>query len=415
LGTCPTFSVFLWISGEGYRGGMPLPDRDDMITFFAETDYRGERRRFGIRRRDRRVHMYLIGRTGMGKSTLLETLIVSDLRAGNGLALLDPHGDLAAKVRSQVPKERARELIDFDPAEWPIGYNPLRAPDPARRYLVASGLISAFRKVWSESWGPRMEHILRHALLTLAEFPGSTLLDLPRLLTDQPFRRSVIDRVTDAQVQGFWKTEFDRYSPFFRSEAVAPILNKIGAFLASPVARAVLGAREASLDLRQVIDEGKILIANLSKGKLGEDASSLLGALLVAGFEQAALSRADLLESDRHDFYLYMDEVQNFATLSLAGMLQETRKYRLGLVMANQYLEQLDERVQRAILGNAGTLIAFRVGVRDAKVLADEFFPEFSVEDLVSLPKYHIYLRLMIDGVVSQGFSAVTLRRDADR
>lgn len=402
-------SAFLWISGEGYRDGMLLPDRDDEITFFAETDHRGERRRFGIRRRDRRAHMYLIGRTGMGKSTLLETLIVSDLRAGNGLALLDPHGDLAAKVRAQVPEERVVDLIDFDPAERPIGYNPLRAPDPSRRYLVASGLISAFRKVWSESWGPRMEHILRHALLTLAEFPGSTLLDLPRLLTDQPFRRSVVDRVTDVQVQAFWRTEFDRYSPNFRSEAVAPILNKIGAFLASPVARAVLGAREASLDLRQVIDEGKIVIANLSKGKLGEDASSLLGALLVAGFEQAALGRADTPESERRDFYIYLDEVHNFATLSLAGMLQETRKYRLGLVMANQYLEQLDERVQQAILGNVGTLIAFRVGVRDAKILADEFFPEFSIEDLVSLPQYQIYLRLMIAGIVSRGFSAMTL------
>jgi hypothetical protein len=388
---------------------MPIPGRDDEITFFAETDYRGARRRFGIRRRDRRAHMYLIGRTGMGKSTLLETLIVSDLKAGAGLALLDPHGDLAAKVRSQVPEERVRDLIDFDPAERPIGYNPLRAPDPSRRYLVASGVISAFRKVWSESWGPRMEHILRHALLTLAEFPGSTLLDLPRLLTDQPFRRSVIDRVTDAQVQGFWKTEFDRYSPNFRSEAVAPILNKIGAFLASPVARAVLGAREASLDLREVIDGGKILVANLSKGKLGEDASSLLGALLVAGFEQAALGRADTPESERRDFYLYIDEVQNFATLSLAGMLQETRKYRLGLVMANQYLEQLDERVQQAILGNIGTLVAFRVGVRDAKLLADEFFPEFSIEDFVNLRAHQIYVRLMIDSVVCRGFSARTI------
>ncbi len=382
---------------------------DQDITYFAETTYRNDRTRFGIYRRDRRAHMYLIGRTGMGKSTLLETLIVSDLRAGNGLALLDPHGDLAAKVRAQVPEERIRDLVDFDPAERPIGYNPLRAPDPSRRYLVASGLISAFRKVWSESWGPRMEHILRHALLTLAEFPGSTLLDLPRLLTDQPFRRSVIDRVTDAHVQAFWKTEFDRYSPFFRSEAVAPILNKIGAFLASPVARAVLGAREASLDLRQVIDEGKVLIANLSKGKLGEDASSLLGALLVAGFEQAALGRADVSESERRDFYLYLDEVHNVATLSLAGMLQETRKYRLGLVLANQYLEQLDERVQQAILGNVGTLIVFRVGVRDAKILADEFFPEFSIEDLVNLPARQVYVRLMIDGVVSRGFSAQTL------
>jgi len=397
---------------------MPSRDRDEEITeitYFAETDYRNERRRFGIRRRDRRAHMYLIGRTGMGKSTLLETLIVSDLAAGNGLALLDPHGDLATKVRSCLPPERIQDFIDFDPAERPVPYNPLNVPDPSRRYLAVAGLISAFRKVWSEFWGPRMEHILRHALLTLSEFPGSTLLDLPRLLTDQPFRRTVVARVVDDQVRSFWATEFDKYSPNFRSEAVAPILNKIGAFLASPIARAVLGAREYSLDLRKIMDDRKVLIANLAKGRLGEDTASLLGALLVAGFEQAALSRSDTLESEREDFYLYVDEVQNFATLSLAGMLQEARKYRLGLIMANQYLEQLDERVQQAILGNVGTLISFRVGVRDAKILADEFFPEFRVEDLVNLPAYHIYLRMMIDGVVSRGFSAVALRGDTNR
>jgi hypothetical protein len=387
---------------------MSVPGRDHEITYFAETNYRNQRKRFGIRRRDRRAHMYL-GRTGMGKSTLLETLIASDVRAGNGLALLDPHGDLAASVKARIPETRLGDVIDFDPAEHAIGYNPLFVPDPARRYLTVSGIISAFRKVWSEFWGPRMEHILRFALLTLVEFPGSTLLDLPRLLTDQAFRRHVVGRLTDERTKTFWASEFDRYSSPFRNEASAPILNKIGALVASPVALAVLGDRQATLDPRAVMDEGKILIANLSKGKLGEDTTTLLGSLLVAGFEQAALARADTAENERVDFYLYMDEVQNFATLSLAGMLQESRKYHLALVMANQYLEQLDERVQQAILGNVGTLITFRVGVRDAKILADEFFPEFSVEDLVSLPKYHIYLRLMIDGVVSRGFSATTL------
>lgn len=388
---------------------MSSPNRDDEITYFAETNYRNERKRFGIRRRDRRAHVYLVGRTGMGKSTLLETLIASDIDAGNGLALLDPHGDLATKIQGHVSEERAADLIDFSPADRPVAYNPLRVPDPSRRYLAVSGIISAFRKVWAEFWGPRMEHILRYALLTLVEFPGSTLLDLPRLLTDQAFRRGVVDRVSDPQTKTFWSHEFDRYSLPFRNEAVAPILNKIGALLASPIARAVLGDRQASFDLRAAIDQGRILIANLSKGKLGEDTTSLLGSLLVAGFEQAALARADIPEEDRPDFYLYMDEVQNFATLSLGDMLQETRKYHLGLVMANQYLEQLDERVQQAILGNVGTLIAFRVGVRDAKVLADEFFPEFSIEDLVNLPAYHIYLRLMIDGVVTRGFSATTI------
>jgi hypothetical protein len=384
-------------------------DRDGAITFFAETNFRGERRRFGIRPRDRRAHLYILGRTGMGKSTLLETLIASDLRAGEGLALLDPHGDLAMSVRGRAEALRRTDLIDFAPAERPVAYNPLRVETPSQRYLVVSGIVSAFRKVWSDSWGPRMEHILRYALLTLAEFPGSTLVDLPRLLCEPAFRRSVVGRVTDGQVRAFWAAEFEAYAKNFRSEAVAPILNKIGAFLASPVARAVVGDRQSSLDLRRVIDGGQVLVANLSKGKLGEDASALLGAVLLAGFEAAALSRADTPEPERRDFYLYVDEVQNFATLSLADMLQEARKYRLNLTLAHQYLEQLDERLQQALLGNVGTLVAFRVGTRDAKVLAEEFFPEFSMEDLVSLPRGHIYLRLMIDGVVSRGFSAVTL------
>lgn len=382
---------------------------DEEITFFAETNFRGERRRFGIRRKDRRSHMYILGRTGMGKSTLLETLIASDLQAGNGLALLDPHGDLAMRVLARARHECRDDLIDFDPAERVIPYNPIRVSDPSRRYLVASGLISAFRKVWNDFWGPRMEHILRHALLTLCEFPGSTLLDLPRLLTDPPFRRAVVPRVTDPQVQAFWRSEFDRYTPYFRNEAISPILNKVGAFLASPVVRDVVGNRETSLDLREIIDKGKVLLANLSKGKLGEDASALLGALLVTGFELAALSRTDIPEVERRDFYLYIDEVQTFATLSLAEIMQEARKYRLNLILAHQYLDQLEEPIQRAILGNVGTLIAFRVGTRDAKILAEEFFPEFTVEDLVSLPRFQIYLRLMIDGVVSRGFSAVTL------
>lgn len=382
---------------------------DNPLTFFARTNFRNDRRPFGIRRRDRLAHMHLVGRTGMGKSTLLETLMTADLRAGNGFALLDPHGDLATKVGARARELRPADLIEFDPARQPIGYNPLRVSEPARRYLVAAGIISAFRKVWGDFWGPRMEHILRQALLTLTEFPRATLLDLPRLLTDTKFRSLVVTRVSDEQVRTFWEAEFGRYSKQFRNEAVAPILNKVGAFLASPPIRAVLGARDEALDLRRIMDEGKILVADVAKGTLGEDASSLLGALLVSGFEAAALSRQDIAEDERRGFYLYIDEVQNVATLSLAGMLQEGRKYGLGLVMAHQYLEQLDERLQRAILGNVGTLIAFRVGVRDAKVLVDEFFPEFSIEDLVGLPRGEIYVRMMVDGVVTRGFSGETL------
>jgi hypothetical protein len=386
-----------------------LPSEDE-ITFFAETDFRGERRRFGIRRTDRRSHMLVLGRTGMGKSTLLETLIASDLAAGNGLALLDPHGDLARSCRGRALEHRGADLIDFEPPERMVPYNPLRLVNPARRYLVASGLVSAFRKIWAESWGPRMEHILRHALLTLAEFPGSALVDLPRLLVEPGFRKGVVARVTDPQVRAFWLTEFERYPPNLRGEAVSPILNKIGAVLASPVVREILGGREPGLDLREVMDQGQVLIANLGKGRLGEDASALLGALLISGFEQAALSRVDTPESDRRDFYLYVDEVQSFATLSLASLLSEARKVRLCLVAATQYLEQMDEELQQAILGNVGTLVTFRVGIRDAKILAEEFYPEFGEQDLVSLPRGRIYLRLMIDGAASRPFSATTCK-----
>lgn len=382
---------------------------DHDITYFADTTYRNERKRFGIYRRDRRAHMYVLGRTGMGKSTLLETLTASDIAAGNGFALLDPHGDLANAVLARAKTARPDDLIVFDPAANPVGYNALRVTDPARRYQVVAGIISAFRNIWQDFWGPRMEHVLRHALLTLAEFPGATLVDLPKLLTDARFRGSVVPRVTDDLVRAFWRDEFERYTVYFRNEVVAPILNKIGAVLASPEVRAVVGDREASLDLRSVMDGGKILVASLSKGRLGEDAARLLGGLLVAGFGQAALARADVVEDQRRDFYLYIDECHNFATRSLISALQEARKYRLALVMASQYLEQLDEDTQKAILGNVGTLVAFRVGVRDAKVLADEFFPEFSIEDFVNLPAHQIYVRLMIDGVVARGFSAETV------
>lgn len=380
--------------------------RDDEITFFAETDFRGERRRFGIRRADRRSHMLILGRTGMGKSTLLEGLIASDLRAGSGLAVLDPHGDLAARVRAGALAARPGDLVDFDPVRRAVGYNPLWVEDATRRYLMVSGLVAAFRKIWEESWGPRLEHILRHALLTLAEFPGATLVDLPRLLTDPAFRKTVVGRVTDAHVRAFWHQEFDRYGQNLRVEAVAPILNKVGAVLASPIVREVVGVRSAGLDLRAAMDGGKVVIADLAKGRLGEDASTLLGALLVGGIEQAALGRADQPEGERLDFYLYVDEVASFATQSLVSLLQEARKYRVSLVLAAQHLEALGEELEQSLLGNVGSLITFRVGVRDAKILADEFFPEFSVEDLVSLPRGRVYLRLMIDGVVSRGFSA---------
>lgn len=389
----------------------PASSKGEEVTVFGETDFRQHRRHFGIRWKDRRHHMYVVGKTGMGKSTLLRTLIGSDLVAGNGLALIDPHGDLAAEVLRLVPKGRHEEQIAFDPATpgGIVAYNPLDVADPRRRHLAAAGLVAAFRKIWTDSWGPRMEYILYNTLRALLDFPGSSLLDVPRLLTDVLYRGVVLRYVTEPRVRDFWLKEFAGYPPTFRAEAIAPIQNKVGQYLASPLVRQILQRRDGNLDLRRVMDDGKILIANLSKGKLGESTSALLGALLIAGLELAALARADVPEAERRDFYLYIDEFQTFATLSLAGILQEARKYRLNLIVAHQYLGQLEEPVQDAIFGNVGTIIAFRVGAEDAQYLAREFFPVFSEADFINLPPHHIYLRLMIDGVMSKPFSARTL------
>ena len=383
----------------------------DAITPFAVTDYRDERRVFGIRQRDRRSHMYMIGKTGTGKSTLILNMLVSDIRSGRGVALIDPHGDLAEELLKYVPKERINDVIYFNPAdlEYPVAFNPLEKVHPDYHHLVASGLISVFKKIWPDFWGPRLEHILRHSILTLLEYPDSSLLDLPRLLTDKEFRKVVLEHVKHQQVREFWFNEFEKYSAWLRSEAISPILNKVGQFLTSPMLRNIVGQKENTFDLRNVMDEGKILIVNLSKGKVGEDNSALLGAMMVTKIMLAALSRADIPESDRNPFYLYVDEFHNFLTLSFANILTESRKYNLNLILAHQYIEQLDEKITAAVFGNVGTIISFRVGAENAKYLAREFHPVFDEADILNLPNHHIYLKLMIDGVTSKPFSAETL------
>jgi type IV secretory pathway TraG/TraD family ATPase VirD4 len=388
-----------------------LPPTDNRITYLARVDYRNDRRVFGIRRRDRRSHIYIVGKTGVGKSTLLANMIRQDIMAGEGLAVLDPHGELAEQGLGFVPESRQRDLIYFNAADanLPFCFNPLQHVPPADRALAASDLIDVFKKIWAEFWGPRLEHILRNALLALLDQLEPTLFDVLRLLNDRAFRREVTLHLANKEVREFWLREFEGYPDRFRAEAIAPIQNKVGAFLSNPLLSRILTGRGSNLDLRRVMDEGKILLVNLAKGKIGEDTASLLGAFLVARLGRTALRRADTPESQRRDFYAYLDEFQTFSTLSLANMLSELRKYRLNLVLAHQFLSQLELPVRDAVFGNVGTTVAFRLGLADAEILEKEFYPDFKATDLVSLPNHRIYLKLMVDGVVTRPFSAVTL------
>jgi CxxC-x17-CxxC domain-containing protein len=378
------------------------------ITIFGETTFRNQSKVFGIKLDDRRRHMYLIGKTGMGKSTVLENMIVEDIRAGRGVAVVDPHGDLAEKIIEYIPSNRINDVIYFNPAdiEYPIAFNVVEQVEPHLRHLVASGLLGVFQKLWADSWGPRLEYILRNTILAILDYPGSTLLAVTRMFSDKAFRKKVVDKIQDPVVKSFWINEFAGYADKFAAEAVSPIQNKVGQFLSSSLIRNIVGQVKSSIDVRKVMDEGKILILNLSKGRIGEDNSALLGAMMITKIQLAAMSRVDISEHKRRDFYLYVDEFQNFATESFANILSEARKYRLNLIMAHQYIEQLDERVRAAVFGNVGTLIVFRVGAADAEALVPEFSPVFNEEDIVNIPKYEFYIKLMIDGISSDPFSA---------
>ena len=382
--------------------------RNTEITVFAETNFRSEYRKFGIKRDDRRRHMYLIGKTGMGKSTIQENMIVEDIRAGHGVAVVDPHGDLAEKIIEYIPSERINDVIYFNPADYdfPIAFNVVEQVEPHLRHLVASGLIGVFRKLWADSWGPRLEYILRNTILAILDYPGSTLLAVTRMLADKPFRKKVIEKIQDPVVKAFWVNEFAGYNDKFASEAISPIQNKVGQFLSTSLIRNIVGQVKSTIDMRSVMDEGKILILNLSKGRIGEDNSALLGAMMITKLQLAAMSRVNIPEVERRDFYLYVDEFQNFATDSFADILSEARKYHLSLILAHQYIMQLPEKVANAVFGNVGTLVVFRVGATDATALVPEFTPVFTEEDIVNLPKYEFYLKLMIDGVASTPFSA---------
>lgn len=380
------------------------------ITYLGITNYRNSNKRFGIKDADRLGHLYVIGKTGVGKSTLLLNMAISDIRRGNGLCVLDPHSDIATELLKHIPDNRKTDLVYFNPndPDNQITFNPLHGVHPKYHSLVASSLISTFKKIWSESWGPRMEHILRFTLLTLLCYPDATLLDIQALLTNIAFREHVLRFVTDKYIHAFWTGEFDKYSKALRAEAVAPILNKTGIFLASSALRKTLGQKTRGLRMQEVLDQKKILICNLSKGELGEDVSSILGCILLTSIQNTALFRARQAAIKRTPFYLYIDECHSFMTLSFTDILAEARKYGLSLFMAHQYIEQLDERIRSAIFGNVGTLISFRVGAEDAEYLAQEFYPTFTQEDIISLPRYSMYIKLMISGATSQPFSGCT-------
>ncbi len=392
---------------------------NNQITFFGETTFRNQRRKFGIKIDDRRRHVYLVGKTGMGKTVTMENMAIQDIQQGKGLGFIDPHGEAAEKLLDFVPQSRINEVVYFNPADldFPLAFNVMEKVDIAHRHLVASGLMGVFKKIWPDVWSARMEYILNNCILALLEYPDSTLLGVNRMLADSEYRKKVIDKVTDPVVKSFWVQEFARYTQRYEVEATAAIQNKVGQFISAPLIRNIIGQVKTSINMREVMDGGKILIANISKGRIGEDNSRLLGALLITKLQLAAMSRVDIPEEERKDFYLYVDEFQNFATKSFVNILSEARKYRLSLTLANQYITQLEEmtptgrssEVRDAIFGNVGTITSFRVGAEDAEFLEREFIPEFNAEDLVNLAKYNIYLKLMIDGVAGRPFSAETL------
>lgn len=389
-------------------------DPKDRVTYFAETDSRGKRVPFGIRADDRTRHVYVIGKTGMGKSTLLENMAVQDIQHGNGFCFIDPHGSTADLLLEYVPEERKDDVLYFAPFDLdnPVAFNIMEDVGYDKRHLVVSGIMSSFKKIWKDAWSARMEYILSNTLLALLEYPNSTLLSVNRMLSDKAFRDKVIENISDPAVKSFWVDEFGSYTERFAAEATPAIQNKIGQFTSNPLIRNIIGQPKSSFDFRKLMDEKKIVIVNLSKGRMGETNADLLGSLLITKIYLSAMSRADLSKDDISKlpkFYLYVDEFQSFANESFADILSEARKYNLSLTVAHQYIEQMEDEVRAAVFGNVGTMITFRVGATDAEQFEKEFAPTFTAEDIVNLGRFQMYLRLMINGVGSQPFSARSL------
>ena len=385
----------------------------DEMSLFGLTNFRGRQLKFGIKRRDRGRHMYIIGQTGAGKSMLLQLLTLSDVYQNEGFAIIDPHGDYATDIMQYIPEDRIKDVVYFDATdrEHPMAFNPMEVVDVNLKNHISSELVGVLKRMFENSWGPRLEYILRYTILALLDYPGATMLDITRMLTEKDFRKRVIKEIDDPVVRNFWVTEFASWNEKFASEAVAPVLNKVGAFVANPLIRNIVGQQKSAFNIREIMDQGKILIVNLSRGQVGEDNAAILGALMVTKIQLAAMGRADMALEDRRPFYLYVDEFQNFATDSFAVILSEARKYGLNLTVANQYVAQMPETVRDAVFGNVGTIVSFRVGPGDSVELGKYFEPTFEPADITRLNNQNIFISMIINGEKTIPFSAVTLRR----
>lgn len=381
------------------------------INFFAKTEFKNKEAIFGIKTADRRKHVYIIGKTGAGKSTLIANMAIDDIRKNRGIGIIDPHGDLSETILDYIPKRRINDVVYLEPfdIERPFSLNVLEVKNKQQKDLVASGIVSIFYKLYKDSWGPRLEYILRNVILTLLEIENATLADVLPLLSHKDYRKKIISKLQDPILKAFWEKEFAKMPDRLQAEAISPIQNKVGQFVTSKMIRNIIGKAKSTVNLQEIMDQGKILILNLSQGKLGEDNASLLGAMIITQIQLCAMNRSFQKEEERRDFFLYVDEFQNFATSSFIKILSEARKYRLSLTLANQYIDQLDETVSKAIFGNVGTLISFVVGARDAHILTREFAQIYTENDLVSLGKHEIVLKLSIDGMTSSPFPAKTL------
>ena len=383
--------------------------------FFGKTNFRNKNTVFGIKKKDRCQHVYIIGKTGVGKTNLLKNMALQDINNDEGICIVDPHGEFVEEVIDQIPKKRIEDVIYFNPAdnEYPLGFNILEMTDPKYKHLVSSDLMTVFTKIWSNVWSARMEYILNNAILALLDTPGTTLLGILRILVDKDYRQQILNNVTDPVVKSFWINEYEQWRDQFRNEAIAPIQNKVGQFLNTALVRNIVGQQKSTLKIGEVMNNKRILLVNVSKGRIGEDNSALLGAMIVTKIQLAAMERVRMAAKERKEFYLYVDEFQNFVTESFASILSEARKYGLNLIIAHQYIGQLitedSTNVRDAVFGNCGSLISFRVGAADAEFLEKEFFPEFNAQDLVNLPNFNVYLKLMIDGLTSRPFSATTI------